>query len=98
MYSGTDGVQMTADIFFGIVHYQRLRHMVSDKFQVRSQGPIDQVRIQLNITANGSLFNFKPCADIIMAFWCSVFYISSCKCASYYPFAVDLNLSAGFAC
>ena len=44
MYSGTDGVQMTADIFFGIVHYQRLRHMVSDKFQVRSQGPIDQVR------------------------------------------------------
>jgi DNA-directed RNA polymerase I subunit RPA2 len=29
MYSGTDGVEMKAQIFFGIVHYQRLRHMVS---------------------------------------------------------------------
>jgi DNA-directed RNA polymerase beta subunit len=35
LYSGTDGIPMTADIFFGVIHYQRLRHMVSDKFQVR---------------------------------------------------------------
>ncbi|KAJ8978609.1 hypothetical protein NQ317_010067 [Molorchus minor] len=41
MYSGTDGREMTAQIFFGIVHYQRLRHMVSDKWQVRSTGPIN---------------------------------------------------------
>ncbi|XP_011500009.1 PREDICTED: DNA-directed RNA polymerase I subunit RPA2 [Ceratosolen solmsi marchali] len=41
MYSGIDGREMTANIFFGIVHYQRLRHMVSDKWQVRSTGPID---------------------------------------------------------
>ncbi|XP_014601550.1 PREDICTED: DNA-directed RNA polymerase I subunit RPA2 [Polistes canadensis] len=41
MYSGIDGREMTVDIFFGIVHYQRLRHMVSDKWQVRSTGPID---------------------------------------------------------
>lgn len=34
MYSGIDGREMTARIFFGIVHYQRLRHMVSDKWQV----------------------------------------------------------------
>lgn len=34
MYSGVDGREMTASIFFGIVHYQRLRHMVSDKWQV----------------------------------------------------------------
>ncbi|CAH1235901.1 unnamed protein product [Diabrotica balteata] len=39
MYSGIDGREMTAQIFFGIVHYQRLRHMVSDKWQVRSTGP-----------------------------------------------------------
>lgn len=46
LYSGTDGVEMKADIFFGIIHYQRLRHMVSDKFQVRSVGTIDQVTRQ----------------------------------------------------
>jgi DNA-directed RNA polymerase, beta subunit/140 kD subunit len=34
MYSGVDGSMMQAQIFFGVVHYQRLRHMVSDKWQV----------------------------------------------------------------
>ncbi|XP_053675721.1 DNA-directed RNA polymerase I subunit RPA2 [Anopheles nili] len=46
MYSGVDGREMKADIFFGVVHYQRLRHMVSDKWQVRSTGPIDQLTHQ----------------------------------------------------
>lgn len=41
MYSGIDGRELPVQIFFGIVHYQRLRHMVSDKYQVRSTGPID---------------------------------------------------------
>ncbi|XP_035705824.1 DNA-directed RNA polymerase I subunit RPA2 isoform X2 [Folsomia candida] len=48
MYSGTDGRELTVDIFFGIVHYQRLRHMVSEKWQVRSTGPIDSVTHQPN--------------------------------------------------
>lgn len=34
LYSGVDGRELEADIFIGIVYYQRLRHMVSDKFQV----------------------------------------------------------------
>lgn len=34
MYSGVDGREINASIFFGVVHYQRLRHMVSDKWQV----------------------------------------------------------------
>ncbi|XP_034256310.1 DNA-directed RNA polymerase I subunit RPA2 [Thrips palmi] len=46
MYSGIDGREMNASIFFGVVHYQRLRHMVSDKWQVRSTGPVDAVTHQ----------------------------------------------------
>lgn len=34
MYSGTTGLQLEVDIFIGVVFYQRLRHLVSDKFQV----------------------------------------------------------------
>ena len=41
LYSGIDGREFEADIFVGVVYYQRLRHMVSDKFQVRTTGPID---------------------------------------------------------
>uniref|UniRef100_A0A183BY38 DNA-directed RNA polymerase n=1 Tax=Globodera pallida TaxID=36090 RepID=A0A183BY38_GLOPA len=41
MYSGVDGREMQVQIFFGIVYYQRLRHMIADKFQVRSTGPVD---------------------------------------------------------
>ena len=37
LYSGETGIEMEADIFMGIVYYQRLRHMVSDKFQVCRQ-------------------------------------------------------------
>ena len=45
-YSGTDGREMKAQIFFGIVYYQRLRHMISDKFQVRGTGPVDSTTMQ----------------------------------------------------
>ncbi|XP_063243979.1 DNA-directed RNA polymerase I subunit RPA2 [Bacillus rossius redtenbacheri] len=46
MYSGIEGCEMEAAIFFGVVHYQRLRHMVSDKWQVRSTGPVDTLTRQ----------------------------------------------------
>lgn len=34
MISGITGEEMKCDIYLGIVYYQRLRHMVADKFQV----------------------------------------------------------------
>eukprot|EP01087_Luapelamoeba_hula_P020938 TRINITY_DN7228_c0_g1_i2.p1 TRINITY_DN7228_c0_g1~~TRINITY_DN7228_c0_g1_i2.p1 ORF type:complete len:1100 (+),score=114.71 TRINITY_DN7228_c0_g1_i2:76-3375(+) len=46
MYSGVLGTELRADIFFGVVHYQRLRHMVGDKYQVRSTGPVDRLTQQ----------------------------------------------------
>ena len=46
MYSGITGQEFAADIYIGVVYYQRLRHMVLDKFQVRTTGPIDPVTRQ----------------------------------------------------
>ncbi|KAI4216823.1 MAG: hypothetical protein LQ351_000772 [Letrouitia transgressa] len=43
MYSGIAGGEFAADIYIGVVFYQRLRHMVNDKFQVRTTGPVQHV-------------------------------------------------------
>jgi len=43
MYSGITGTELAADIYIGVVYYQRLRHMVNDKFQVRTTGPINSM-------------------------------------------------------
>lgn len=46
LYSGITGELLRADIYFGIVYYQRLRHMVGDKFQVRTTGPVHDLTRQ----------------------------------------------------
>ena len=46
MYSGITGEEFHADIYIGVVYYQRLRHMVNDKFQVRTTGPVDPLTRQ----------------------------------------------------
>ncbi|KAK7111027.1 DNA-directed RNA polymerase I subunit RPA2-like [Littorina saxatilis] len=46
MYCGETGTELEARIFMGVVYYQRLRHMVSDKFQVRTTGPVDPLTQQ----------------------------------------------------
>ncbi|CAL3973211.1 unnamed protein product [Diplocarpon coronariae] len=43
MYSGITGEELHCDIYIGLVYYQRLRHMVNDKFQVRTTGPVTQL-------------------------------------------------------
>ncbi|KAJ2668020.1 hypothetical protein IWW42_005519 [Coemansia sp. RSA 1085] len=46
MYSGVAGTEMRADIYIGVVYYQRLRHMVNDKYQVRTTGPVNPLTQQ----------------------------------------------------
>ncbi|KAF7727777.1 DNA-directed RNA polymerase I subunit rpa2 [Apophysomyces ossiformis] len=46
MYSGITGEEMKMDIYIGVVYYQRLRHMVNDKFQVRTTGPVHNLTMQ----------------------------------------------------
>jgi DNA-directed RNA polymerase I subunit RPA2 len=46
MYSGVTGEPLHADIYLGVVYYQRLRHMVKDKSQVRATGPINNLTRQ----------------------------------------------------
>merc|ERR1712003_18208 len=46
LYSGVSGCLMHADLYIGVVYYQRLRHMVSDKYQVRSTGKVNPLTRQ----------------------------------------------------
>ena len=46
LYSGVSGCLMKADLYIGVVYYQRLRHMVSDKYQVRATGPTNALTRQ----------------------------------------------------
>eukprot|EP01129_Flabellula_baltica_P016071 TRINITY_DN8407_c0_g1_i1.p1 TRINITY_DN8407_c0_g1~~TRINITY_DN8407_c0_g1_i1.p1 ORF type:complete len:1031 (-),score=239.80 TRINITY_DN8407_c0_g1_i1:20-3112(-) len=46
MYSGVTGEEFISEIYIGVVYYQRLRHMVSDKYQVRREGPRNRLTKQ----------------------------------------------------
>ncbi|BFI27898.1 hypothetical protein MPTK2_2g14500 [Marchantia polymorpha subsp. ruderalis] len=46
MYSGVLGTKLTCEICISCVYYQRLRHMVGDKYQVRSNGAVNPVTRQ----------------------------------------------------
>lgn len=40
LYDGVSGKKIKATVFIGVIYYQRLHHLVSNKMHVRSRGPI----------------------------------------------------------
>ena len=58
LYSGITGREFEAEIFIGPVYYQRLRHMVSDKFQVTMHTVchISLERGKLNVYSTANVF------------------------------------------
>jgi DNA-directed RNA polymerase subunit B len=46
LYDGMSGEKLTANIFIGVVYYQKLHHMVADKMHSRARGQVQMLTRQ----------------------------------------------------